>query len=268
MKPEIQTAELPNQVNLQYVEQGDPVGIPVVLLHGLSDSWHSFELVLPHLPPSIRAVALSQRGHGDSSKPDSGYRADDFAADAAGFLDALELEAAVVVGHSMGSASARRFAAAHPERTLALALLASFATPRENPNVRELWREVSRMDNPVDPDFVHEFQQSTLTGPVPESFFETVVQESLKVPAHVWKGVVGSDVQEDYLTGLDEIEASTLIVSGDQDRYCPPADQEAIAAAIPDARREEYADVGHAVHWQAPERFAADLVTFIDHAMK
>ena len=44
---EPQTNELPGRVALEYVEQGDASGVPVILLHGYSDSWHSFELVLP-----------------------------------------------------------------------------------------------------------------------------------------------------------------------------------------------------------------------------
>ncbi|MEQ9814027.1 MAG: alpha/beta fold hydrolase [Azospirillaceae bacterium] len=78
----------------------------MLLLHGLSDSWRSFELALPHLPDSIRVFALSLRGHGDSRRPEAGYHFRDFAADVAAFMDALDLESTVVVGHSMGSAVA------------------------------------------------------------------------------------------------------------------------------------------------------------------
>src|SRR3712207_1254388 len=99
-KQEIKTVELPNRVRLEYAEQGDPSGVPVVLLHGITDSWRSFERVLPHLPPSIHAFALSQRGHGDSDRPASGYRPRDFAADLGAFVDALGLGPVVVAGHS------------------------------------------------------------------------------------------------------------------------------------------------------------------------
>jgi non-heme chloroperoxidase len=265
MTNEIRSVELSTGVELQYVEQGDPSAVPVLLLHGVSDSWHSFELVLPHLPVTIRALAITQRGHGDSSKPETGYGADDFASDAAAFLDALDLEAAVVVGHSMSSAVARRLAIHHPRRTLGLVLAASFATPRDNSAVRELWEEVARLEDPVDPGFVREFQESTLTRPVPEAFFQTVVQESLKVPARVWKDVIGSDVRSDYLEGVDSIHVPTLLIWGDRDEHCPRSDQEALAAAIPNARLVVYEGVGHAVHWEAPERFASDLVECVEN---
>jgi non-heme chloroperoxidase len=263
MAPEIKSVELPTGVTLQYVEQGDPSGVPLLLLHGLSDSWRSFELVLPHLPESIHAFALTQRGHGDSSRPEANYHADDFAADVAAFMDALDVEAAVVVGHSMGSAIVRRFAVGYPVRALALVLVSPFATPRNNPVVREIWGEVSKMTDPIDPGFVRKFQESTLARPVPRAFFETIVQESLKVPAHVWKSVVGSDVREDYTQDLDGIDVPTLIVWGDQDEAAPRTDQEALTEAIAGSRLVVYPGAGHGLHWEDPERFASDLVTFI-----
>ena len=57
--PVIKSVELPNRVELPYVDQGDPSGVPLLLLHGYADSWRSFELVLPHLPRSIRGIALT-----------------------------------------------------------------------------------------------------------------------------------------------------------------------------------------------------------------
>jgi non-heme chloroperoxidase len=68
----IHYVELPSRVKLPYVEQGDPSGVPVVLLHGFLDSWRSFEPMLSHLPESIHAFALTQRGHGDASRPTAG----------------------------------------------------------------------------------------------------------------------------------------------------------------------------------------------------
>ncbi|MEO7221945.1 MAG: alpha/beta fold hydrolase, partial [Devosia sp.] len=71
------TVSLPSGVTLTYVDQGDREAPVVVLLHGLTDSWRSFERVLRHMPASVRAVAVSQRGHGDSDKPEGGYRVGD-----------------------------------------------------------------------------------------------------------------------------------------------------------------------------------------------
>jgi len=259
------TVELPTGVNLQYAERGDPSGVPILFLHGLSDSWHSYELVLEHLPESIRAFALTQRGHGDSSRPEDEYSFHDFAADVAAFMDTLDLEAAVVVGHSMGSAVAQRFAIDHPDRTRGVVLAGSFASMAASPIARGLWDEVvSEMEDPVDPGFVREFQESTLAQPVPPEFMETIVQESQKLPARVWKATVAGSLEDDFSGELSRIEAPTLLVWGDQDGMIPRSEQEAQTAAIAGSRLVVYEGAGHAVHWEEPERFASDLVTFVE----
>jgi pimeloyl-ACP methyl ester carboxylesterase len=120
-----QTVDLPTGVTLPYVRQGDPSGIPVLLLHAVADSWRAFELVLPHLPEPINAIVPTQRGHGDASRPDSGYHPRDFAADLTAFMNALDVERAVIAGGSSGGFIARRFAIDQPERTLGLVFLGS-----------------------------------------------------------------------------------------------------------------------------------------------
>src|SRR5690606_18356586 len=144
----------------QYVEQGNDSGVPVLLLHGATDSWRSFEPVLPHLPASIHAFALTQRGHGDASRPPTGYRYTDFAADLAAFMDAVGLGSAVVVGHSMGRAIAQRFAIDHPGRTLGLVLMGAFAGEARNPAVIEIEEALATLTDPLDAGFVREFQVS------------------------------------------------------------------------------------------------------------
>ncbi len=261
----IKPVELPGRVKLQYVEQGDPSSVPVLLLHGITDSWRSFEGVLPYLPESIHAFALSQRGHGDADRPAAGYGPQDFAADLAAFMDALDLRQAVIAGHSMGSTVAQRFALDYPERTLGLVLMGSFFTYRGNPGVVEFWDYgVSQLTDPIDPNFAREFQESTLAQPVPPTFLETVVWESLKVPARVWRAAFEGLLENDFSGELAEIKAPTLIVWGDQDVFAPRRDQDALAAAIAGSRLVVYPGAGHALHWEEPDRFAADLLAFTE----
>src|SRR5262245_14854784 len=99
---------------LDYAVQGDPRGTPLLLLHGITDSWRSFEPVLDVLPRDLRAYAVSQRGHGDSDRPARGYAVRTWAADAAAFIRAVGAGPMLVVGHSMGSAVALRLAIDHP----------------------------------------------------------------------------------------------------------------------------------------------------------
>lgn len=267
--PGVRSVELPNRVRLPYVEQGEPSGVPVVLLHAIADSWRSFERVLPLLPDSLHVFALTQRGHGDASRPAKGYRPGDFAADLAAFLDALDLETAVIAGGSSGGFVARRFAIDHPERTLGLVLLGSPAILRDKPGVLAMWDStVSKLTDPVDPDFVRAFAESTIAQRVPHAFVETMVQENLKVPARVWKATFEGLLEDDSLEELDKIHAPTLIIWGDQDAYLPRSDQETLEAAITGSQLVVYPGSGHAVHWEEPERVASDLAAFITKLQK
>jgi non-heme chloroperoxidase len=264
MRPEIEPVELSTGVTLECAEQGDPSGVPVVLLHGISDSWRSYERVLPHLPESIRAIAPTQRGHGESSRPEGAYSYRDFAADVAALLDERGLDEAIVVGHSMGSNVAQRFAIDYPRQTRGLVLVSSFFRLADNDAPMELSAAVSTMEDPVDPGFVREFQESTVEQTVPEPFMETVVEESLKLPARVWREVVASTLEDDFSSELDRIEAPTLLIWGDRDDIVQRADPEAQKEVIPSSRLMVYEGAGHAIHWEEPERFASDLVTFVE----
>ena len=260
----IESVELPNRVRLPYVEHGDPLGVPVLFLHAIADSWRSFEPVLSHLPESIHTFALTQRGHGDASRPASGYRVHDFAADLEAFMDALHLEAAVVVGGSSGGFIARRFAIDNPERTLGLVLLGSPASLRNKPGVLEMWDStISKLTDPISPDLVREFAEGTLTRTVPQAFLETIVRENLKAPARVWKDTFKGLLEDDSLAELDKIKVPTLIVWGDQDAILPRSDQESLAAAITGSRLLVYPGAGHAFYWEEPGRVASDLTAFI-----
>jgi non-heme chloroperoxidase len=249
-------------VRLPYVEQGDPSGVPMVLLHGYSDSLRSYDLLLPHLPDSIRAYALTQRGHGDADKPAAGYRPEDYAADVAAFLDAMGIEAAVIVGHSGGSYAAQRFAVDHPERTLGVVLIGAFDTFRDNPGVLELEEAVAQLTEPVDREFVREFQESCVAQQVPAGFLDAIIDGSAKMPARVWSAWLEDHLAADAPTDTGTIAAQTLILWGDQDAFCRRGAQDALLAAIPRSRLSTYEGTGHCPHWEQPERAAAEIAAF------
>ena len=169
------------------------------------------------------------------------------------------------MGGSSGGFVARRFVIDHPERALGLVLLGSPAVLRGKPGVQEMWETtVSKLTDPVDPDFVRAFAESTVARPVPLAFLETLVQENLKVPARVWKATFQGLLEDDSFAQLDKISAPTLIVWGDRDAFLTRADQEQLKAAITGSRLVVYRGTGHAVYWEAPERVASDLAAFVD----
>jgi non-heme chloroperoxidase len=255
----VKSTSLASGLRLPYVEHGDPAGVPIVLLHGTSDSWRSWELLLPALPDALHAFAVTQRGHGDADRPDDGYRPHDQAADLAGFMDAVGLKAAVIVGHSAGSYVARRFALDHPERTLGLGLVGAFRAFHDNPGVLELADDVAQLTDPVDPEFVRAFQESCAARPLPDGFLEAIVAESCKLPARVWKAHFRGLLEAEAPTDTGTITAPTLILWGEQDAFCPRADQHALLAAIPAARLVTYPGTGHCPHWEQIDEVAAEL---------
>jgi pimeloyl-ACP methyl ester carboxylesterase len=247
-------------VTLRYAVQGDPAGVPVVLLHGYSDSHPSYAPMLAHLPEHIRAYAVTARGHGDSDKPEHGYRLEDHVADVAAFLDAAGHEAAVITGHSFGSYTAQRFAIDHPERTVALVLLGAF---RAVADAEELETAVAQLDDPVDPAFARAFQESTITRPLAPGQLDRAVAESCKVPARVWRAALEGMLAATPPTEAGLITAPTRIIWGDRDQYIPLEEQLHLEAAIPGAELVVYEGTGHAVHWEEPARAAADIAAFV-----
>ena len=258
----VRQIKLSTGVQLEYTEQGDPQGIPVVMLHGFTDSWQSFAPVLPYLPPSMHVFALSQRGHGNSSKKTTSYTPEDFAKDVAAFLKQKRVGPAVIVGHSMGSTNAQCFASRYPALTRALILVGSFAG-FDKPMIHEFKAVIDGLSDPVDSLFIVEFQKSTLTRPVSDERFQSFIDESLKVPAHVWKGVAAGWASANYLNMLRNFDKPALIIWGDKDAYCPKEDQVLLNNALSNSTLLVYEGTGHANHWEEPERFANDLIDFV-----
>lgn len=260
----IKSAALANGLKLPYLDQGDPAGVAVVFLHAFADSWRSFERLLPCLPRSIRAFAMTQRGHGDADRPASGYGVEDFTADVGAFMDTTGLEAAVIVASSSASLTAQRFAAEHPRRTLGLVFIGAPRSLRDKPGVATFLEEVRGLSDPIDPAFVREFVEATVSGPVPPEFLETVIAENLKVPARVWRATLEGLAEAIPATETATITAPAVILWGDRDEFIPRSDQEALAAAIPGSRLVIYEGTGHVVHWEQPERVAADLLALVE----
>lgn len=248
---------------LPYVEQGDATGVPVVMLHGATDSWRSYEPVLPHLPEDIRAIAVTQRGHGDAPKPERGYLIEDLAGDVVDLMDELELGQAVVVGHSMGSWVARQIAIDHPERVLGLVLAGSFqASLAGDPEAGTVMRELADVPDPVPDEIARVFQLSTLAQPIAPDQLDAFVDESLKLPARVWRDLFLGFAEIDQADGVAELSVPSLLVWGDRDAFIPREVQDELLDVLPEARLEVYEGVGHAVHWERPKRFAADVAAF------
>lgn len=250
-------------VTLAYTEKGDPKGLPIVFLHGITDSHRSYEPVLEILPDRYRAFALTARGHGESSRPETGYALEDMAADVAAFMDAQGIGKAVIAGHSMSSLVARVYAHRYPQRVLGLVLMGAFASLHANPAVTELMSAVDALDEEIPEAFALEFQVSTLAHAVPDAFLKTVVAETQKVPAFVFKAALKSLADRDRTFAGAGSLVPTLLMWGDKETFVPRSDQDRLLTAFRNARLVVFAGGGHAFHWESPATFVSELAPWL-----
>ena len=260
--PTLGAVRLTTGIRMRYAEAGRPSAEPVILLHGFTDSWYSWDRVLPSLGERAHLFALDQRGHGGTDRPAGGYSLESMAADVIAFMDAMRLPRATIVGHSMGSMIAQHVATIAPQRVTRLVLVGSTADPR-NEVVRSLRAPVDAMADSAPAAFVREFQTSTVHAPVPAAFMERVIADSRAVPPHVWRGALHGMLADGAPAPLGRIAAPTLIVWGEHDAIFGRADQDALVAAIPGALLKAYPATGHAPHWEQPDRFVSDLGDFL-----
>ena len=252
-------ATLKSGAHLRYVCQGPTSGPAVIMLHGYSDSSFSFSRVLPLLPSWLRVIVPDQRGHGASSRTEA-YSMDDMADDVVELMDVLKVPTVTLVGHSMGSFVARRAAALAPARITRLVLVGAGPSSR-NAALRDVHRGANGLSDPVDRDFVREFQYSTVNRPVPAEFMERVIAESLKLDAATWKAVIAGLVA--YTPAESAITAPVLVLGGDRDAVFSVAEQRDLAAKIRGAQVLILEGIGHTPHWEDPPRFVTELLEFL-----
>ena len=250
-------------VELAYWEQGNEHGDVVIFVPGYTDSHHSFDRILPRFPRTYHVLALDMRGHGDSGKPACCYTQPDFAADIAAFMDAKAIGHASFVGHSMGSFIVQQVALDYPKRVERIVLIGSAPTVSGNQGVIDLMSAVDTLEDPIDPSFVRDFQASTFYRPIPASFLDTAVEDSLKVPASVWKQALSGLLQEDHSSRLPGLEVPTLILNGDQDTLFSTELATQLHTLIRQSKLVIYPMTGHAPHVEVPVQATRDIEKFL-----
>jgi pimeloyl-ACP methyl ester carboxylesterase len=267
LRPEftvVRTVTLANGVRLEIAERGPRGGTPVVMLHGITDSRRSFEPIWDHLPTDWHAIAVTQRGHGESDKRPTRYSTVDFADDIVLLADLLDLSPMVLVGHSMGSSVALQLAGDRPDLVRAVVGIGTFAGYANKPELRAyVDTDVAQLQDPVPDAFARDFQVSTLANPIDAALLGVFVRESRKVPARIWRAAFDGLLEDRFCAGIPTIAVPALLVWGDADAYAVRADQELLRSTLPKAQLLTYEHVGHALHWEQPLRFANDLADFV-----
>jgi pimeloyl-ACP methyl ester carboxylesterase len=242
----------------------------IIMLHGYSDSWRSFDEILKLLPIEelpVPVYALDMRGHGESSNSQSNsYTQDNFTDDLAAFMGKLKIKKALIIGHSMGSLIAHKFAIDYPDKVMGLVLLGSTTTMANHPVTLALMSDINNFNDnePADPQFVIDFQASTFYNPIPWAIYR-YVSESLRLKGIVWKETLNGLNVEDHTNQLSQIMAPTLIAWGDQDGVFSLSEQQQLNTLIPNSTLVIYPNAGHAVNVEKAEEIVEEIKDFVSN---
>jgi pimeloyl-ACP methyl ester carboxylesterase len=121
----------------------------------------------------------------------------------------------------MGTCVAEQIAIERPERVSKLVLAGAPGPPAGNPLIAEAADAVAGLEDPIDPEFVREFQASTTERPLPPGRLDTFVAESLKLPARVWRAAFAGLLDMDVSAGLRRIEQPVLLLHGARNGLVP-----------------------------------------------
>ena len=254
-------------VKLHYTDTG--TGSVVLLLHGLADDVHVWDRVAGPLSQHYRVVALDFPGFGQSGKPTIDYRVATLVDFVDGFLDALHIEHAAMVGNSLGGWVAAAFALARPRRVSALVLVdaagyADLARTLGPAGMRAL-RLASRDDlRYLAPLTFHDPRYSS-DAAIDAGFAERMTAGDGYAVSRI---VEAMGRRDDVLDGrLAGIRAATLIVWGEEDRLIPAAFARRFAHDIRGARLLMLPRCGHMPQVECPEPFDAALERFLERSL-
>ena len=260
-----------NGINLAYEIHGS--GEPLVLIAGLgygSWMWHK---MVPGLAEHFRVIAFDNRGVGESDKPAGPYSAQLLAADTVALLDALDISAAHVMGHSMGGFVAQALAVDNPARVGKLILSATnFGGPRHVP----ITPEAMAVLTDVTGDPIARLQRGIVVSCAPDiaerrpdliaEWINYRVQHPIDPAGYQAQLAIGLGLLAEaasFEQRLPAVTSPTLILFGEHDKVVPPGNAQLLAARLPDARVEILPDAGHFFPFETPDAANQAVIDFL-----
>jgi pimeloyl-ACP methyl ester carboxylesterase len=260
------------------IELGE--GPPLVFVHGLSGSWPNWLEQLPVFAAAgHRVIALDLPGFGHSPMPTDQISISGYARLLDGLLDQLGIDAAAVVGHSMGGFVGAELAIAFPQRAERLVLvsaagLSTYANPgatRALPTLRRLERTIAACAGWV----ASKSDAASRRPGLRNATLGFVTRHPSRLPAALaaeqvrgagkpgFMPAFAAHLDYDFRDRLVEIACPTLIVWGDGDRVITVRDASAFAELIPNSKAVIYKDTGHLAMLERPGAFNALLADFL-----
>ncbi|MDT7707312.1 MAG: hypothetical protein QOG20_2919 [Pseudonocardiales bacterium] len=228
----------------------DGEGPAVLLVHGLGGTSNFYQVQADALAERFRVIRVDSAGAGRSPVAD-GISITSHADDLAAVLDALGVESAAVVGHSMGTLVVRDLATRYPGKVSAMALLGAVREPAEAGRQAQRDRAAVLREKGT---------AAVAPGVVANALSETTRRDKPEVAAFVRELVMRQDA-EGYARNCEALAAATdpgpiaptlplLLVTGTDDKVGPPEASHELAAAHGDASVEIVQGIGH---WTALE---------------
>jgi pimeloyl-ACP methyl ester carboxylesterase len=245
--------------SIAYEVRGDGP-LTLLFMHGWSGSGDYFRETLEHLDISgLRAVTFDLRGHGDSSKPESGYTDERLARDALAVADAVGAESLVIVGFSMSGRFAQYLAVVAPERIRGQVLVAGCpAGPIPLPEeVHQDW--VARAG---DAQRLAEVTASFAASPVNASVLTRFGQRAALASRMALDETLRVCRSVSVLDKVQSADVPTLVVGGIYDAIFSPDVLRGWTATFRRGRLV-LLDAGHEIPIERPREFAAVLGAFV-----
>lgn len=246
-------------VKLYYQECG--TGLPVIFLHGfLLDHtiWHP---LIPYIEQHARLIMPDLRGHGRSPAIHGIYAMEEMAHDVINLMDDLQVEKAILAGHSMGGYISLAFAHAFPQRLAGIALIASHAAADtlERRHGRYQTANIVRKEGLL--SLAKDMAAQLSSSP------ENQAQLFAKISQTARQGAIGSLIgmaeRFEALPWLSEIIVPSLLVRGSVDELVPIERFQEILNILPHTHVVEIPGVGHMPMMEAPQPLAEALQDLI-----
>jgi 3-oxoadipate enol-lactonase len=246
-----------------YVERSGK-GYPVVLIHALGTSLRSWDPVISILSKDHEVIAYDYRGHGRSEKVGGSCSIQLLAQDLRDLLGQLGLRRVHIVGLAVGAMIAQQVAVDYRELVSALVL----ADARSELDLAGVQYNERRAES------VERGGMRLVADVTIERAFAPVVVETCPEVLRSFRGEflandphgyasVSRALSSFHLTNrLSEIECPTLLLTGELDTLCPPAEAAAMQARMPRAKLESLRGVGHFSAVEAPDEFADRVLAF------
>ncbi|MFD4529193.1 alpha/beta fold hydrolase [Streptomyces sp. NPDC058470] len=247
----------------------------VLLLHGLMGRASHWASTARWLSERHRAVALDQRGHGQSDKPpEAAYTREAYVEDAEAALEQLGLAPAVLIGHAMGALTAWQLAAKRPDLVCGLiicdmrASALGAASQREWEDWFKAWPVPFATLADVRKWFGEDDPWVERPNPSRGEFYAEVMHESgdgwrpVFEPAQMLKSRQ-TWVYDAHWEELTQVRCPALVVRG-LDGELGRAESQEMVRVLPNGQYAEVADAGHLVHYDQPDAWRGAIEPFLD----